>query len=211
MTITIQKIYDITAPVHPGMMVYKNKEAKQPKFNCVQDFKTASCYETRIDIDVHTGTHMDAPLHMIDGGATVETIGIEQLVGPARVIDLSEMNSDRVTASDLEGCGVQAGEWLVLKTRNSLQEEFDFQFVFLAADGAEWCVKNGVRGVAIDALGVERDQAGYPTHKTLFNGGVIIVEGVRLGDVPAGEYTIVLAPLRLVGTEASPMRALLLK
>lgn len=210
MAITIQKIYDITAPVHPEMTVYKNKDAKKPKFTCVQDFTTAAAYETRIDIDVHTGTHMDAPLHMIEGGDTVETIGIEQLVGPARVLDLTHL-ADRVTAADLEGCGVQPGEWLVLKTRNSLQEAFDFQFVFLAADGAEWCVKHGVRGVAIDALGVERDQAGYPTHKTLFKAGVIIVEGVRLGEVPAGEYTIVLAPLRLIGTEASPMRALLLK
>ncbi len=210
MAIQIQQIYDITAPVHPGMMVYKNKEAKQPKFMCVQDFTTASCYESRIDIDVHTGTHMDAPLHMIPNGATIETINIEQLCGPARLVDLTHVE-DRITKADLETCGVQAGEWLVLKTKNSLKEEFDFQFIFLAADAATWCVEQGIKGVAIDALGVERDQPGYPTHKTLFNGGVIIVEGIRAADVPAGEYTLILAPLRLVGTEASPLRALLLK
>ena len=210
MSVQIQQVYDITAPVHPGMTVYKNKEAKMPKFTCVQDFSTAAAYETRIDIDVHTGTHMDAPLHMIPDGATIETISIQQLIGPARVLDLTHVE-DRVTAADLADSGAKAGEWLVLKTRNSLQEEFDFKFIFLAADGAQWCVDNGIKGVAIDALGVERDQAGYPTHKTLFNAGVVIVEGIRAAEVPAGEYTLIIAPLRLVGTEASPVRALLLK
>jgi arylformamidase len=203
------KIYDISVTIKEGMTVYKNKPEKQPSIRVVQDFSTATAHESRVDMDVHCGTHLDAPLHMVPGGATIESIGLEQLVGAARVLDLTHVQ-DAITVADLEGYDVQAGEWLLFKTRNSSIETFDFDFVYLDAEAAQYLGERGVRGLGTDALGIERSQPGHPTHKTLFKYNVLIVEGLRLQEVPAGQYFMVIAPLKLEGIDAAPARALLI-
>ncbi|WP_044640459.1 cyclase family protein [Risungbinella massiliensis] len=203
------KIYDISMTIHEGMQVYKNKESKKPKISVVQDFDTSPARESRIDLDVHTGTHVDSPLHMLPEGGTMEVLPLETLVGEARVLDLSHVE-DGVTAADLEKFNVQAGEFLLLKTRNSTSDEFDFEFIFLKEDGAKYLAEKGVRGVGIDGLGIERSQAGHPTHKTLFHSDIVIIEGLRLQEVPEGTYFMVAAPIKLMETEAAPARVLLL-
>lgn len=203
------KIYDISMTIHEGMQVYKNKESKKPKIAVVQDFDTSPARESRIDLDVHTGTHVDSPLHMLPEGGTMEVLSLETLVGEARVLDLSHVE-DGVTAADLEKFNVQAGEFLLLKTRNSASEEFDFEFIFLKEDGAKYLAEKRVRGVGIDGLGIERSQPGHPTHKTLFHSDVVIIEGLRLQEVPEGTYFMVAAPIKLMETEAAPARVLLL-
>jgi arylformamidase len=208
-TVKMMNIYDISVTIQEGMTVYKNKPEKQPHIRVVQDFSTATAHESRIDMDVHCGTHLDAPLHMVPGGSTIETIGLEQLVGPARVLDLTHVE-DAIGVSDLTPFDIQPGEWLLFKTRNSLVEEFDFDFVYLNVEAAEYLGALGIRGVGTDALGIERAQAGHPTHKTLFKHGVLIVEGLRLKEVPGGRYFLVIAPLKLEGIDAAPARALLI-
>ncbi|SDW67894.1 Kynurenine formamidase [Marininema mesophilum] len=202
------KLYDISMPIHEGMAVYKNKPEKKPKIECVQDFDTSPARESRITLDVHTGTHVDSPLHMLPEGGTMETLNIETLTGQVKVIDLTAV-SEGIGANDLKGYEIEEGDFILLKTRNSGREDFDFEFVFLAEDGARWLAERKVRGVGIDALGIERSQQGHPTHKILFNAGVIIVEGLRLGEVPEGIYFMVAAPIKLIETEAAPARVLL--
>jgi arylformamidase len=206
----MMNIYDISVTVKQGMTVYKNKPEKQPSIRVVQDFSTATAHESRLDMDVHCGTHLDAPLHMVPGGATIESIGLEQTVGPARVLDLMHVEN-AITVEDLEPFNVQEGEWLLFKTRNSNVEEFDFDFVYLDAEAAKYLVARGIKGVGTDALGIERSQPGHPTHKTLFQHGVLIVEGLRFQHVPAGDYFLVIAPLKLEGIDAAPARALLIE
>jgi arylformamidase len=202
------KIYDVSMPIREGMPVYKNKPEKQPKIQVVQDFDTSPARESRIDLDVHTGTHVDSPLHMMPDGGTVETLSLEQLTGQCRVLDLTGVEGG-VTRADLETYQPQKGEFLLLKTRNSYEDAFQFEFIYLAEDGAKYLAEIGVRGVGIDALGVERSQPGHPTHKTLFQANVIIVEGLRLAEVPEGTYFMVAAPIKLLETEAAPARVLL--
>lgn len=202
------KIYDISMPIHYGMVTYKNKQAKQPNIRVVQDFSQASAYESRIDMDMHTGTHVDSPLHMLPDGGTMASISIERLIGSCRVLDLTEVQ-DHITRDDLVRFAPKKEEFILLKTRNSLCDDFGEDFVFLAADGAQYLAEVGVRGVGIDAPGVERDQSGHPTHKALFAVDSVIVEGLRLGDVPGGEYFMVIAPIKVLETEAAPARALL--
>jgi arylformamidase len=203
------KIYDITMTIHPEMQVWKNYEHKKPIVENIQTLATASTYESRIDMNVHTGTHLDAPLHIVEGGAPIESIALERLVGPARVLDLTDVEGS-IGRKHLEPYGIQHNEWLLFKTKNSFTEQFDLQFVFLNAEGAAYLRDIGINGVAIDALGIERDQPGYPTHNTLFAADILIVEGIRLKDVPAGNYTFILAPLKLEGIEAAPARAILI-
>lgn len=199
------KMYDVSAPIFEGMTVYKNKPEKQPKIlSATNGYVT----ESRIDMDVHSGTHLDAPLHMVKDGETFESISLEKLVGNCRVLDLTHVE-DKIGRAELEGCDIAPGDFVLFQTKNSWEDAFSFEFVYLAQDGAEYLVEKGVRGVGTDALGIERSQEGHPTHKTLFGAGVIVIEGLRLREVPAGQYFMVAAPLKLVGTDAAPARVLL--
>lgn len=204
-------LYDISMTIHPDMMVWKNYEKKKAHFSIDSDFATGTVHETRINLNVHTGTHIDAPLHVYENGATLDDIPLERLIGPARVVDFTDV-SPSIGREHLEPLGLKPGEWLLIKTTDSYNEtnEFNREFVFLNAEGAGYLAETGIRGVAIDALGVERDQPGYPTHKALFDAGILIVEGVRLKDVPEGRYTFLVAPLKLKGTDGAPARAFLL-
>jgi arylformamidase len=204
------KIYDISMTIRESMQVFNNKEEKKPKITNITNHENGQAvYESRIDMDVHSGTHVDAPLHMLKNGETIETIGLEQLIGHARVVDLTHCE-EYITRADLELLGLQKNEWVLFKTRNSLSEEFDFNFVFLREDGARYLVELGIRGLGTDGLGIERAQAEYPTHRSLFRNSIIIVEGLRLKNVPAGTYFMAVAPLKLTGIEAAPARAFLI-
>lgn len=201
------KIYDVSMAIYEGMSVYKNKTEKQPVFQRVTNNYVS---ETKVTMDAHCGTHVDAPLHMIVEGETMESISIEHLVGPCRVLDLTHV-TDGITRSDVENLGIEEGEFLLLKTANSYDETFQPEFIFVKEDAALFFSEKKIKGVGIDALGIERSQQGHPTHKTLFNNGIIIIEGLRLKEVPAGHYFMFAAPLKLVGTDASPARVLLVE
>lgn len=205
------RFYDISMTIRPDIPVWDNMESKRPNFRTMSDFSSGGPYETRLALDLHTGTHVDAPLHMIEGGATIEHTPISALCGPARVLDLTKVE-DGITRADLEGFGITAGERLLFKTRNSYWDSKDFDpgFVYLKEDGARYLADIGIAGVGTDALGIERSQAEFPTHRTLLGRGIWIAEGLRLAEVPAGSYYLVLAPLKLEGVEAAPARALLL-
>ncbi|ATF14346.1 cyclase family protein [Brevibacillus sp. HB1.4B] len=199
------KMYDVTATVYEGMTVYKNKPEKQPK---IRTATNGYVTESRIDMDLHSGTHVDAPLHMVNAGDTFESISLEKLVGSCKVLDLTAVE-DRITRSDLENFDLERGDFVLFKTKNSFEEAFSFEFIFLSEEGAEYVSELGVRGIGTDALGIERSQEGHPTHKKLFAAGVIVVEGLRLAEVPPGNYFLVAAPLKLIGTDAAPARVLL--
>jgi arylformamidase len=199
------KMYDVTGTIYEEMTVYKNKPEKQPKMNQVTNGYVT---ETRLEIDVHTGTHIDAPRHMVVDGDTFETIPMEDLVGQCKVFDLTQVD-DGISKKDLERFDIQKDDFVFLKTKNSFEDTFNFDFIYLAQDGAEYLSQLGIRGVGIDTLGIERSQEGHPTHKTLFAKKIIIIEGLRLKEINQGEYFMVAAPLKLVGTDGSPARVLL--
>ncbi|MBM7648094.1 arylformamidase [Bacillus ectoiniformans] len=201
------KIHDITAPIYKGMPVYKNKPEKQPD---IQTKTNAHVTESRISMDVHTGTHVDAPLHMINDGETIETIAIENLVRPCKVVDVTDAE-EKISKSDIENAGIEAGDFILFKTKNSFDTEFNFDFIYVAEDAANYLAEKKITGVGIDALGIERAQEGHPTHRALMSQGVIIMEGLQLKDVEAGDYFMVAAPLKIEGTDASPARVLLLE
>ena len=200
------KIYDITAPIFEGMPVYKNKPEKQPKITRATN---AHVTESRLELDVHSGTHIDAPLHMINDGDTFETISLEQLVRPVKVLDLTHV-IDGITKGDLEKFELQENDFVLFKTSNSGDEGFNPEFVFLKEDGAQYLAELKITGVGIDALGVERSQPNHPTHKALFGANIIVIEGLRLQEVEAGTYFMVAAPLKLIGTDAAPARVILM-
>ncbi|MDR7072284.1 cyclase family protein [Fictibacillus barbaricus] len=201
------KIHDISLPIFEGMPVYKNKPEKQPSFNTGQ---SGHVTETRLEMDVHTGTHVDAPLHMIPGGDTIETLPLDKLVRKAKVIDLTNA-VDSIKADDLQGKDIKQGDFVLFKTKNSWDTEFNFEFIYVNKEAAKLLTEIGVSGVGIDALGVERAQENHPTHKELFQNNVIIIEGLQLKDVAEGEYLMIAAPLKIRGLDASPARVVLIE
>lgn len=206
-------IYDISMPISLAIPVYKDKAEKRPVFEVTSDHtpgQTATVRETRVHMDVHTGTHIDAPLHMVPGGATIDALPLNQMVRSCRVVDLTQVKG-KITRVDVEAISPREGEFLLFKTANSFEEGvFNPEFVFVAADAAEYLAEKKVAGVGIDALGVERGQTGHPTHEALFHAGATIIEGLRLAHVQPGEYTMIAAPLNLVGLDAAPARILLI-
>ncbi|HHY47396.1 MAG TPA: cyclase family protein [Firmicutes bacterium] len=202
-------VYDISMPIFRGMPVYKNEGKRQPDFERIRDYNEGAA-ETRLHIDSHTGTHLDAPSHMIPGGLAIHELPLDALVGECRILDLSYVE-DRITADHLRTEDIAPGEFVLLKTRNSDVEGFDPGFVYLAPDAAEFLAGVPVRGVGIDALSVERNQPGHPTHITLFRGGVLVLEGLRLSGVAPGRYFLVAAPLKVIGMDGVPARVFLLE
>ncbi|SDG22926.1 Kynurenine formamidase [Thermoanaerobacter thermohydrosulfuricus] len=202
------KIYDISMEIHENMTVYKNKKEKRPKHTITVD--SGDVRESRISMDMHTGAHIDAPLHMIRGVDTVENIDLNKVITKCKVFDFTNI-SDKITSEDLASKDIQKGDFIIFKTRNSFREDFDFEFVYLDKSGAQFLKEKGVIGVGIDALGIERNQPEHETHKILLGAGIVILEGLRLKDVEEGEYFLYAAPLKIRGAEASPTRAVLIK
>ncbi|KAB8129345.1 cyclase family protein [Gracilibacillus oryzae] len=201
------KFYDISMEIHQNMQVWENLESKKPVFHT----KTfGHITDTTLKMNAHTGTHIDAPLHMINNTETIESTPLEKLVRKVKVIVLEHVD-DAITKADLEAHSIRKDDFLLLKTKNSSYEEnsFDFTFVYLKEDGAEYLAEKQITGVGIDTLGVERSQEQFPTHITLLQADIVILEGLRLAEVPAGEYFMVAAPLKIKGIEAAPARVLL--
>jgi len=169
---------------------------------------------SRLDFGVHTGTHVDAPVHFIEGAPGAEDIPLAALVGPARVVDATGFVTD-INESAMRGLDIPDGtERLLLKTRNSrLWEKSDFSAGFsgLTEDAAHHVVGLGVRLVGIDYLSIAPHADPAPTHVALLQAGVVILEGLDLRGVDPGEYTLVCLPLRLVGADGAPARAVLLR
>ncbi|MFZ5989524.1 MAG: cyclase family protein [Bacillota bacterium] len=203
------KIFDISMSIDYNMPVYKNKDDKRPVRRTTRDFPNDNIYESRIDMDMHTGTHIDAPLHMVKNGDTIENIRLDRVITECRVIDLTSVE-DKIKMKDLTDKEIVKGDFIILKTKNSYVDSFYDEFVYLDRSGAKFLKEKGVIGVGIDSLGIERDQADFSTHKTLLESGIIILEGLRLSEVGEGVYILCALPLKIIGSEASPVRAVLI-
>jgi arylformamidase len=168
---------------------------------------------SRLDCDVHMGTHVDAPWHFLKDGFTVDAMSLDMLIGPAVVGYLPEASV--ITPSELADLNLPSStKRLLLRTRNSELwaagvTEFRKEYVALSADAARWVVDRGIQLVGIDYLSVQCYEDNPLTHKILMTAGVIIVEGLNLIDVQPGLYELICLPIRLVGADGAPVRAVL--
>jgi len=201
---------DVSMPITPDMMVYKNREAKKPNFKKSASFEQNGVYETSITMNLHTGTHIDFPKHTLPNGPTSKDFDPSRLIRTVKVFDLTNV-SEAIGKKDIELLSIGEDDFILFKTTNSYDEDFNFDFVYLAKDAAEYLVEQKVVGVGIDALGIERNQKGHPTHDLLLNNGIIIMEGLRLKEVEHASYEMLCLPLYIEDVEALPVRTLLKK
>ena len=196
-------------PISYEMPVYKNRIAKRPLIKTESDFASASVYESKLEMNMHTGTHIDRPLHIFLGGDTIETLDLKKVVTACKVFDFS-LVQERISQTHLESKAIIAGDFILLKTKNSTTDLPD-EFIYLDASGAQYLKGKGIVGIGIDALGIEHSQPNHETYKTLLGAGIVILEGVNLADISEGEYLLIAAPINIVGAEAALVRAILLR
>lgn len=206
------KIIDISVPLYSEMPIWPGSVGLQiSRVKCIERGDPANV--SKIDCDIHVGTHIDAPLHFIRDGASIEQIPLDIFCGPAFIAALNQASS--ITANDLASLSLPKGiNRLLLKTRNSElwkkeQQNFDPGYVALTADGAEWIVDQGINLIGVDYLSVQQYHDNPETHEILLRAEVTIVEGLNLADVSPGWYELICLPLKLVGTEGAPARAVL--
>jgi arylformamidase len=198
---------DISLPIHPGMMVYKNKPEKQPELKTINTLSQGGSFETVLSMNLHTGTHLDFPKHMKIDGQTSTDFDATQLISKVKVCDCKDAKV--IDEALLKTFAIQPGDFILLKTRNSHVDHFLMDFSYLDASGAAYCVQQQLKGVGIDALGIERNQANHETHHQLMNAGIIILEGLRLKAIPEGTYRMIALPLSIPNVDALPVRAFL--
>ena len=205
-------IYDITVPIRSGMPVYEGDPAIE-----IQAWsalaKGDSANVSFLHFGAHTGTHVDAPAHFIEGTRKIDALSLEALIGPARVIrvpdDVVEIGPDF-----LAGCDLDRVERVLFHTGNSSfwSEGFRKDFTHLLPEAAEILVDRGVKLVGTDYLSIEKFHSGHHrTHLALLSNNVVIVEGLNLSDIAPGDYELICLPLRIAegAGDGAPARAVL--
>lgn len=166
-----------------------------------------------LNFGAHTGTHVDAPAHFIEGARRIDALSLEVLIGPARVIRVGDEVSE-IGAEFVRSCDLQNVERVLFRTRNSgfWNEGFRKDFTHLLPEAAQILVDQGVKLVGTDYLSIEKFQSGHhKTHLTLLSNSVVIVEGLNLSAVAAGDYELICLPLKIGdgAGDGAPARAVL--
>lgn len=170
--------------------------------------------DTTLNFSVHTGTHIDAPLHFLPNGKSVDQISLDTLIGPAHLAEVPN-DVESITLTVLEQLALPDGvRRLLLKTRNSNLwisevQEFEPDFVALTVEAAQWVVNRGIEVIGIDYLSIQRFCDGPETHQILLGAEVVVIEGLNLSQVLPGQYDLFCLPLKLKGIEGAPARVVL--
>ena len=169
---------------------------------------------SRLEAGVHTGTHIDAPVHFIDGARGIDSLPLEALVGPCLVVAANPPG----TTLRPEDLPPTAARRILFKTRNSRhwaagEANFDEDFVAVGLELAAELIRRGVQLVGVDYLSVEEFRAPFehPVHRSLLEAGIVVLEGCNLSAVEPGEYRLCALPVKLGGSDGAPARAILIE
>ena len=206
-------IYDISLTIEPDLPTWPGDPALvMTRVKKMEEGSNSNV--TRLDMGVHTGTHIDAPFHFVMDGGTVENIPLETLIGPTQVIALSD-RLDTIHRHDLENSDIRDDTTrLLIRTRNSANwgkrdKEFDKEFVALEPDAAKYLVERQIKFVGIDYLSIAPYKRSKETHQILLGASVVILEGANLWQIEPGIYQMYCLPLKLGRTEGAPARVIL--
>jgi len=202
---------DVSVPVRSGMVHWpEDPEVTLERTKSIAEGEEANL--TRLDMSAHTGTHMDAPLHFFDEDPGMEALPLDSVIGPARVVRIE--GEEPIDRGHVEELDLRAGERVLFRTTNSdrpwWERDFDPGFVHISLEAAELLGEAAVALVGVDYLsvgGYESD--GAETHRALLGAGIWIVEGLDLSEVEPGDYELICLPVKLVGSDGAPARALL--
>jgi arylformamidase len=207
-----KKVYDITVPLSAETPTFPGA----PDFR--KEFRLRLAKGDRVNISEltlgsHAGTHVDSPNHFIDEMDTIDKIPLRKIVGRARVFDLKV--TGKIDTADIQPLRIEPGIIALFKTRNSQlwkNKEFTQDYVYLTEQAAQLLADKDVAAVGVDYLCPDKfENLDRPVHHVLFRKGVILIEGLDLGDVPAGDYFLICPPLKIKGGDGAPARAILIE
>jgi arylformamidase len=206
----VPKLLDVSVALAAGIPAYPgNPEFELQPIKRIAD--GASSNVSKLVMGTHTGTHVDAPRHFFDEGAGVDALPLDLLLGRARVVEITKRGG--IGAAELAEAGLREDIRVLLKTSNSALwngEGFHPDYTHLTEGGARYLVDQGVKVIGIDYLSVEQfKKAGAPAHRVLLSQGVIIIEGLNLGEADPGMYEMYCLPLRIAGADGAPARVIL--
>jgi arylformamidase len=205
---------DVTATLDPATTpVYEGDTPM--KFDFLRDMRrgdalTLSAYS----MGAHSGTHIDAPMHFVRDGASIDRVSLEPLIGPARVIDVPD-NVQAIDGAELNRHAWRGAQRVLFRTRSSVRgwmhsPTFHRDFAYIAPDAAQLLADAGVKLVGVDYISAEQFGAAAPrTHRILLGKGIPIVEGLVLAGIRAGEYDLIVLPMKVAGHEGAPARAVM--
>jgi arylformamidase len=204
---------DISVPLYSGMVHWPdNPPVHIERMMNIEEGD--GCNVSKMSLGVHTGTHVDAPLHFLRGGSGIHLVPFDALIGSARVIEITD--SRTVTADELRRHDIQQGERILLKTFNSTRcwqtDDFIEDFVFVEQAAARYLASLHIQTLGVDYLsvgGYTRD--GTETHSALLTANIWIIEGLNLSAVSSGNYELICLPLKIVDSDGAPARAVLRK
>lgn len=202
---------DVSVPLRTGMVHWPdNPPVKIERVMDLEQGDAASV--SSMSMGVHTGTHMDAPVHFQRGGIGIDQMPLEATLGPARVIEIRDPVS--IQRAELEPAKLQPGERVLFRTRNSERcwqtDAFIEDFVFISREAAAYLAECRVRTVGVDYLSVGGfREDGEATHLALLQAGIWVIEGLNLSQVKEGMYELICLPLRIEGGDGAPARAVL--
>jgi arylformamidase len=197
------EIFDISVPIRTGMVTYPgDPEVRLERAASIADGSPANV--SKLACGVHSGTHVDAPVHFIEGAAGVDKLPLDVLLGPCVVVAAEGLSVDDVAGAP------EDAERVLFKTPNSefwAQDDFPDEFARLGGEAAQLLVDRGVKLVGVDWLSVGDEEA----HHILLEAGVVPIEGLDLRGVEPGDYFVVAAPLRIEDSDGAPARVLLIR
>ena len=205
-------IYDVTVPIRAGMPVYEG----DPSVDVASWSALAKGNSSNVSFlhfGAHTGTHVDAPAHFIEGARKIDALALDVLIGPARLVRVPD-EATEISADFLAGCDLNNVERILFHTRNSSfwDEGFRPDFTHLLPEAAEMLVDAGIKLVGADYLSIEKFHSGHHrTHLALLSRNVVIVEGLNFSGVPEGDYELICLPLRIAdgAGDGAPARVVL--
>ncbi|MCP4108386.1 MAG: cyclase family protein [Desulfobacteraceae bacterium] len=211
--IQYKNIYDISVALgresvdYPGDTPFSRKLISTTKDNGIFNL-------SEIVLSAHSGTHIDTPAHFISGGQTVDSYKVQDFILPAHVVSVD--NREAVEPGELENLDIEPASALLFKTDNSTSGRckngiFSENFVYLSPRAADLCIEKKVKLVGIDYITIEKygDET-FPIHRKILGNNILVLEGINLNKVRPGNYTLICFPLKITGSEASPVRAVLL-
>jgi len=210
-TATTRDWIDISVPLRPGMPAWPgDPRLRIERISHIARGEAANV--SAISMCLHTGTHVDAPVHYLRAGLSVAEMPAGALVGPARVIAIRDPKAIR--ARELQPLGIRRGERVLFKTRGARRRwsapKFCRDYVYLAPDAAALLVERGVLAAGIDYLSIGAPgEEGDQVHWTLLHAGIWIIEGLDLSAAPPGRCDLVCLPLNVPGADGAPARAIL--
>ena len=203
--------YDLSPEISENMAVYKNKTEKKPRLIITRKIEDGA-NESRLEIDLHTGSHVDAPNHILKNGKSIDNFSLDKFMGKCFVLDFTNIN-DAIKKKHFNNLKLKINKnyIILLKTKNKSDKEFNPEFVYLEKTGAEFLATKKIKAVGIDSLGIERNQPNHETHKILLGKNILIFEGLDLSKVKEGEYFFYGLPLKIRNGNGSPIRAVLVE